>query len=120
MSSALPLINIYVCTKFNFNPVCTFQDSAQTVIHYESNDYGEITLYIYRVRLWVLCTTLPPSIYKQSFISIPFVPFPDISGTCNTYEKWLRVDNTVNIQGTIMVLVHSTSPHCHICIYQVW
>jgi len=26
VSSALPLINIYVCTKFNFNPFCTFQD----------------------------------------------------------------------------------------------
>jgi len=24
--SALPLTNIYVCTKFNFNPFCTFQD----------------------------------------------------------------------------------------------
>ena len=26
LSSALPLINNYVCTKFNFNPFCTFQD----------------------------------------------------------------------------------------------
>jgi len=29
------LINIYVCTKFNFNPFCTFQDMAQTHIHYK-------------------------------------------------------------------------------------
>ena len=29
MSSVLPLINIYVCTKFNFNPFCTFQDMAR-------------------------------------------------------------------------------------------
>ena len=35
LSSALPLINIYVCTKFNFNPFCTFQDMAQTGIYYE-------------------------------------------------------------------------------------
>ena len=34
LSSALPLINIYECTKFNFNPFCTFQDMAQTGIHY--------------------------------------------------------------------------------------
>jgi len=26
--SAIPLINIYVCTKFNFNPFCTFQSMA--------------------------------------------------------------------------------------------
>ena len=35
MSYALPLIYIYVCTKFNFNPFCTFQDMAKTGIHYE-------------------------------------------------------------------------------------
>jgi len=39
LSSALPLIYIYVCTKFNFNPFCTFQDMAQTEIHYEKK-YG--------------------------------------------------------------------------------
>ena len=68
LSSALPLINIYVCTKFNFNPFCTFQDMAQTGIHYE--------------------------------------------------KKWLKGD--VNIQCRIMILVHSTSSHCHLSIYQVW
>jgi len=35
LSSALPVIIIYVCTKFNFNPFSTFQDIAQTGIHYE-------------------------------------------------------------------------------------
>ena len=29
--------------------------------------------------------------------------------TGNTYEKWFRGDNTVNIQGMIMALVHSNS-----------
>ena len=39
------LINIYLCTTFNFNPFCTFQDMARTVIHYEKlNCYREITL----------------------------------------------------------------------------
>ena len=36
LSSALPLINIYVCTKFNFNPFCTFQDMARTSNHYKT------------------------------------------------------------------------------------
>ena len=40
--------------------------------------------------------------------------------TGNIYEKWLRGDNNVNIQGRIMVLVHSTSSHCDLSIYQVW
>jgi len=34
-------------------------------------------------------------------------------------NKWLRGDNYVNIQSRIMDLVHSTSPHCHLSIYQV-
>ena len=45
LSSVLPFINTYVCTKFNFNLFGTFQDMAQTVIHYEKiNGYMEITL----------------------------------------------------------------------------
>ena len=35
LCSALPLINIYVCTKFHFNPFFTFQDMAWTGIYYE-------------------------------------------------------------------------------------
>ena len=68
LSTALPFIYIYVCTKFHFNPFCTFQDMA-----------------------W----------------------------TGNTYEKWLSGDNTVNIQGRIMVLVYCPSSHCHLSINQV-
>ena len=30
LSSVLPFINIYVCTKLNFNPICTFQDMTRT------------------------------------------------------------------------------------------
>ena len=36
MSCVLPFINIYVCTKFNFNPFSTFQDTARTSNHYEN------------------------------------------------------------------------------------
>jgi len=32
----------------------------------------------------------------------------------------LKGDNSVNIQGMIMVLMHGTSSHCHLSIYQVW
>jgi len=35
LSSVLPFINIYVCTKFNFNPFSTFQDMARISNHYE-------------------------------------------------------------------------------------
>jgi len=34
-------------------------------------------------------------------------------------NEWLRVNNYVNIQGMIMVLVHSTYPDCHLSINQV-
>ena len=39
LSSALPLIDIYICTKFNFNPFCTFQDMAVQT-SYENNVKG--------------------------------------------------------------------------------
>ena len=38
-----PLININVCTKFNFNALSTFQDIARMSNHYEKNGYGKIT-----------------------------------------------------------------------------
>ena len=34
-------------------------------------------------------------------------------------NKWLRGDNTVNIQVRIRVLVHDTSSHWHLYINQV-
>jgi len=63
MSSALPLINIYVlgCTKFNFNPVCTFQDMAQTGIHYEKNKWFRGDNYVNiqcRIMVLVHCHSL--------------------------------------------------------------
>jgi len=33
--------------------------------------------------------------------------------------QWLWGDNSVNIQGMVMVLVHCTSSHCHLSINQV-
>jgi len=37
--------------------------------------------------------------------------------TGNTYEKWLRGDNSVHMRGRIMVLGFYLSPHCHTSIY---
>jgi len=34
-------------------------------------------------------------------------------------NKWLWGNNSVNIQGRIMVLVQCTSSHCHLSINQV-
>jgi len=36
LSTALPLINIYVCTKFNFHPFCTSQNMGRTSNHNET------------------------------------------------------------------------------------
>ena len=47
LSFVLPFINIYVCTKFNFNPFSTLQDMARTSNHYGKNGKGQITLSIY-------------------------------------------------------------------------
>jgi len=68
LSDVLPFINIYVCTKFHFNPFCTFQDMARTG---------------------------------------------------NTYVKWLKGDNSIHIQGEIMVDGLSPSTHCNLYVYQV-
>ena len=59
------------------------------------------------------------SINQAQFQS--FFTFQDMVWTGIQYEnnKWLRGDNYVNIQGMILVLVHDTSPHCHLSIYQV-
>jgi len=38
--------------------------------------------------------------------------------TGNHYEKWLWGDNSINIQGRIMVLVHCPFPYCHLSINQ--
>jgi len=61
--------------------------------------------------------------YVPSLISISFV----LSKIWPRQEsimknKWLIVtggDNTVNIQGRIMVLVHCPSPDCHLSINKV-
>ena len=47
---------------------------------------------------------------KSSIISIPFILskiWPEHTSFFLFLKKWLRGDNTVNIQGRIMVLVHS-------------
>ena len=46
LSSAAPLINIYLCTMLNFNPLCTFQDMAQTGIHYEKKMFKKGVNYV--------------------------------------------------------------------------
>jgi len=46
LSSALPLINIYVWTEFNFDLFGTFQDMARTCIHYEKLLRGDKSINI--------------------------------------------------------------------------
>jgi len=69
--------------------------------------------------LWLLCTTVATTaIYLlNKFHFNPFCTFQDMTRTGNTYEKWLRGDNSTNMQGRIMVLGFCPSPHCHLSIY---
>ena len=84
-----------------------YKVKGKLLCKYTGKDYGSCALPFYSL----------PSIYKPSFILIPLVPSKDMARTGNNYEKWLRGDNTVNIQGKIMVLGFCPSPHCS--IYQV-
>ena len=74
LSSALPLINIYVCAKFNFNPFCTFKNMTWTHIHYEKNKWlrGDNTVSIHG-RITVFKHSTSPycqlSINQLSFLS---------------------------------------------------
>ena len=49
---------IYLYTKFHFNPLYSFQDMAQTGIHYEKWLRGDNSITI-QVGLWFLCIALP-------------------------------------------------------------
>ena len=59
--------------------------------------------------------------YVPSLILTPFVlsKIWPRQESIMRYNKWLRGDNTVNIQGMVMVIVHSTSSHWHLSISQV-
>ena len=122
LPSALPLIHIYVCTKFNFKPFITFQDMARTSNHmknkwlrgdnmyqYTGQDYGSCALHFLSL----------PYIYKPCFTSIPFLLNKIWAGQATTMKTWLWGNNSVNIQERIIVLVHCPFSHCHISINQV-
>ena len=50
---------IIVCTKFNFNPFCTFKDMAQTGIHYKAKCFSGGNSVNIQGGLWFLYTALP-------------------------------------------------------------
>ena len=54
MSSALPLIDSYVCTKFNFNPLSTFQDMARSfsILRHDS--------------VWTVCVSILRDVFLSS------------------------------------------------------
>jgi len=120
LSTALPLINIYVCTKFNFNPFCTFQDIARRATIMKNKWlWGDNSINIQsRTMDFVHCPSLS-SIYKPSFISIPYVLSRIWPGQATIMKKWLWGDKSINIQGRIMFIAHCTSTQCHLSINQV-
>ena len=103
LSSALPPINIYVCTKFNFNPFCTW--------------YGQIKQPLWKIKRLLHFLSLP-TIFKTNFISIPFLLNKIWTRQATTMKTWLRGYNSVNIQGRIMVLVHWLSSHSYLSTNQ--
>jgi len=106
--------------QVSFDPFCTFQDIAmQTNNHYEKWLWGDNSINIQDM-IMVLGHCYSPhchiSINQVSFD--PFCTFQDIAmQTNNHYEKWLWGDNSINIQGRIMLL--GFCPHCHLSINQV-
>ena len=85
LSSAFPLIFIYVCTKFNLNPFCTFQDVARTSKHYKTKwlrGDNSVSSAVHFLGL--------PSIYKPSFISIPFVLSKIWAGQASIMKKTFK------------------------------
>ena len=57
--------------------------------------------------------------YVPSFSLIPFILSKIWPGQATFMKIWLREDNSVNIQGRIMVLEHCSYSHCHLTINQV-
>ena len=67
----LPLTDIYLLTKFHFNPFCTFQDMARTGNNYEKWLSGDNSVNT-QGRIMVLCAMpflILPSICKPSSIA---------------------------------------------------
>jgi len=59
-------------------------------------------------------------IYLQTKFNINhFCAFKDMARTDIHKETWLRGDNSINIQGRIIVLGFCHSAHCHLSINQV-
>ena len=121
LSSVLPLINIYVCTKFNFNPFVLFKIwPAQSSIMKNKCLWGDSSVNI-QGRIMVLVHCPSPhchlSINQVSIQSLLY--FPRYRRTGNHYEKWLRGDNSINKQGRIMVHVHCPSSPWSLSINQV-
>jgi len=61
--------------------------------------------------------------YVPSLILISFVLSKIWPGKASIIEKeivkWLWGDNSINIQGRIMAIVHCPSFHCHLSLNQV-
>ena len=86
LSSALPLINIYVRTELNFNHFCTFQDMAQAWIHYEKKWLRGDNY----VNTQGMSTALPLTAIdlQTKFHFDPFCTFQDIAQTGIHYDKY--------------------------------
>ena len=89
---------------------------AQTGIHYEKKILLRGNNSVNIQSMIMVLVHCPSPDCHVSINQVPFqslLNFQDMARTHIHYEKnkWLRGDNTVNIQGMIMVLVLGTSSH---------
>ena len=93
--------------QVSFHPFCTFQDIALTGIHYANTKLrGDNSVKIQgRIMVLVHCLSSHCHLSINQVPFNPFCTFQDMARTGNNYEKWLRGDKSINIQGRIMVLL---------------
>ena len=117
---AHPLIVLYNCMKFDFNSFngCQVTERTQNSI---ANDQREITTKISKAELWFLCKTHCLIVrYKcMKFQPNSFNSVQLTERTRNCILLCYKGDNLKNIYARVMVLVHDTSSHCALQVYEV-
>ena len=99
----------------------TFQDMSRTSNHYEKRLRGDNSVNI-QGRIMVLEHCLSSYLFRNQVSCQSLLYYlRNVSDRHPLWKtKWLRGDNSVNIQGRIMVLVHCPSSHCHLSINHFW
>ena len=105
------------------NPTSLVHQYVTKKTSFPENSLGEMNQVNCKVGVWFLSSAFPlNNIYVWNKLnSNPFCIFQDVakSGQMIIMKKWLKGDNSIHLQGMIMVLVHWPTPHCHLSINKV-